>query len=879
MRSKRFPVRLTSILLALGVSGFAFSTRIADAQSQTITSPESFFGFRMGADRKLARWDKMVEYYKLLERQSPRIKVVDMGPTTMGNPFLALFISSPANLAQLEQLRQINSRLSDPRGVSESEIKRLVAQSKVVIVQSMGLHSSEVAASQMAAELIYDLVQRTDEETTRILDNTIAIMIPCFNPDGEILVTDWYNKYVGTEFEGVGLPVLYHKYIGHDNNRDAFQTNMVESQYMAKILFRDWIPQAYIDHHQMGAYGARIYIPPYAEPIRPHGDPLVWREMSWYGAHMAYKEEEAGMSGVVNAAIYSGWGHFGFHWITPFHNIAGMLTESASARLGSPLYLHPDQLQGGSRGLPEYEAQTTFPNPWPGGWWRVRDIVERQKISAWAALDLAARNRETALWNAYLKARRQTERGAAGRPVAYVIPAAQHDPLTAAKLVNKLLVQGIEVQQARAEFTHEGKVYGAGSFVVSMAQPKMGVIRYLLGRTHYPDNSYTRDKDGNPIRPYDMATDTMAEFMGVRVEPADTAVKAEMAKVTAHIERAGKVEKGTLGYVIDGRLNDSFRAVNLLLDKGGAIRRVNQTGAAGFRLGDFVVSGADAVVQDVARQTGVSFSPIADDVTRASYQVKRLRIGMYQRYYGGNMDEGWTRWLIEQWGFPYKSLMDAEIKAGNLQTNYDVIILPADRVEMMTGERRGEGGGRGGASRPAEYPPEYRSGFGQEGVAALRAFVEKGGTLVTFAEAGDFAIQKFELPLRNVVANRPSKEFWSPGSTLRVKIDNTIPLAYGMPSEGLAVFLANNQAYEVLPTPHNERIERIVTFAERDILQSGWLLGEDALSRKAAMVSVEFGQGKVVLIGFRAQHRAQTHGTIKLVFNALLSGPDSRGTQ
>jgi Zinc carboxypeptidase len=880
MRSRPIPIRFISILLALVISGLAVITRIADAQSQPITSPESFFGFRMGADRKLARWDKLVEYYKLLERQSPKIKVVDMGPSTMGNPFLALFISSPANLAQLEQLKQVNSRLSDPRGVSEAEIRRLVVQGKVVIVQSMGLHSSEVAASQMAAELIYELVQRTDEETTRILDNTIAIMIPCFNPDGEILVTDWYNKCVGTEYEGAGLPVLYHKYAGHDNNRDAFQTNMVESQYAAKILFRDWIPQAYIDHHQMGPYGARIYIPPYADPIRPHGDPLVWREMSWYGAHIAYKEEEAGLSGVVNAAIYSGWGHFGFHWITPFHNIAGMLTESASASLGSPLYLHPDQLQGGSRGLPEYEAQTTFPNPWPGGWWRMRDIVDRQKVSAWAALDLAARNRETALWNAYLKARRQTERGAAGKPAAYVIPAAQHDPGAAAKLVNKLLVQGIEVQQSRAEFIHEGKVYGAGSFVVSMAQPKMGVVRYLLGRTLYPDNSYTRDRDGSPIRPYDMATDTMAEFMGVRVEPVDTVVGAALAKVTAPIERAGKVEKGASGYVLDGRLNDSFRAVNLLFDKGVTIRRLNQAGAAGLRPGDFVVSGgADAVVQDVARQTGVAFSPLASDVSRSSYQLKRLRIGMYQRYYGGNMDEGWTRWLIEQWGFPYQSLMDAELKAGNLLTKYDVIILPADRVETMTGERRGEGAGRGGGGRPAEYPPEYRSGFGQEGVAALRAFVEKGGTLVTFAEAGDFAIQKFELPLRNVVANRPSKEFWSPGSTLRVRIDNANPLAFGMPSEGLAVFLANNQAYEVLPTPHNERVERVVTFVERDLLQSGWLIGEDALARKAAMVSVEFGQGKVVLIGFRAQHRAQTHGTFKLVFNALLSGPDSRVTQ
>src|SRR3990172_2022679 len=372
MRMHRLSLRSTLGLLALAVIGLALATPARLAQAQQLTSPEQFFGFQMGADRKLARWDKLVEYYNLLDRQSDRMQVVNLGPTTMGNPFLVLFVSSPANLARLEELRPMNAKLADPRGVPEDEIRRIVANGKAVVVQSFGLHSSEVAASQTAAELMYDLLRRTDDETQRIMDNVIAIMIPCFNPDGEILVTDWYHKYVGTEYEGVGLNVLYHKYVGHDNNRDAFMTNMVESQYAAKILFRDWIPQAYIDHHQMGPYGARIYVPPYAEPIRPEGDPLVWREMSWWGAHIAYKEEEAGLNGVVNAAIYSGWGHFGFHWITPFHNIAGMLTESASARLATPLYLHPDQVQGGARGLPEYEAQTTFPNPWPRGWWRGR---------------------------------------------------------------------------------------------------------------------------------------------------------------------------------------------------------------------------------------------------------------------------------------------------------------------------------------------------------------------------------------------------------------------------------------------------------------------------------------------------------------------------
>jgi hypothetical protein len=867
--------RFVLLFLTITIGLWNVVSPTGEAFAQEIPSPESFFGFQMGADRKLARWDKLVEYYTLLGDASPRLQVINMGPSTLGNPFLALFISSPENLAKLKELRQINAILSDPRNAPESEISRAIADGKAVVVQSFGLHSSEVAASQTAAELTYEMVTREDEEIRRILDNTIAIMIPCFNPDGEIMVTDWYNKTVGTEFEGAGLPYLYHHYIGHDNNRDAFMQNTIESYYGAKIMFKDWVPQAYIDHHQMGAYGARLYVPPYAEPIRPDGDPLVWREMSWYGAHIAYKEEEAGRSGVVNAAIYSGWGHFGFHWITPFHNIAGMLTESASARLATPLFLHPDQLQGSRRGLPEYEEQTSFPNPWPGGWWHVRDIVEQQKIAALAALDIAARNRETVLRNAYLKAKRQTERGANGKPAAFIIPATQHDPLTANKLVNKLLGQGIDVQKAASPFTHEGRVYSAGSFVVSMAQPKRGVIRWLLGRTFYPDNTYTRDRDGNPIRPYDMSTDNISEYMGVRVDAVDTAVASELTALAVDtVFTAGQASKGRHGYVLDGRLNDSFKAVNLLWNGKIEVRRVDRA-EADLRPGDFVVptSAPDALVAEVASKTGVDFKALDTDASSVSRPLQRQRIGMYQRYLGGNMDEGWTRLLLETFEFPYATLKDKDLNA-DLSKKYDVIILPDDDLATMTGKR--PEGSDFSSRRPEAYPPEYRSGFGQEGVDALKAFVENGGTLVTFARAGSLPIEKFKLPIRNVVASVPSKEFWSPGSTLRIHIDDTNALAYGMPKEGLAMFLRDNQVYQVIASEKNHLIERVVTFVDRDILQSGWLLGEDLIAKKAAMVSVVQGQGKVVLIGFRAQHRVQTHGTFKLVFNALVSASKTR---
>jgi hypothetical protein len=343
--------------------------------------------------------------------------------------------------------------------------------------------------------------------------------------------------------------------------------------------------------------------------------------------------------------------------------------------------------------------------------------------------------------------------------------------------------------------------------------------------------------------------------------------------------------------------------VNLLVAKGVNVRRVTKraAGDATLRVGDFIIGGGgaagrggasgagsagsanstDAAIADVAAKTGVTFTALKADVTQGvSAALKKPRIGMYQRYYGGNMDEGWTRFTLEMFAFPYASIFDAEIKAGNLNGKYDVIILPADTTAMMTGERpqagaggggRGEGGG--GQDREQGTPPEYRSGFGADGVKALQAFVEKGGTLLTFAQAGDLPIQRFNLPVRNIVAGRPTKEFWCPGSTLRVRFANEHPFAYGMPAEGLATFLTGSQVYEIVPTDKNDETEILSTYAERDILQSGWLLGEPIIAKKAAAVSVKKGQGKVVLIGFRPQHRTQTHGTFKLVFNALLNVP------
>lgn len=864
--------------------------------AQTITSPDQFFGYRLGSDKHMARWDKIVEYYGVLEKQSGgRMKVINMGPTSEGNPFLAVIITAPANMQKLEHYRDVNLKLSDPRGLTEQQARAFAEEGKAVILQSMSMHATEIGGTQMAPELAFDLLNRKDEEARRILDNVIFIEVPCFNPDGEIMVTDWYNKQLGTPYEGSNPPWLYQKYAGHDNNRDAFQTNIPDSKYMAKLLFTEWKPEAYVDHHGMGPNQARIFLPPYAEPVRPMADPIVWRELAWYGAQMADKEEESGLSGAINNAVYSGWGHFGFHWITPFHNIAGMLTESAAAKLASPLYLDPDQLRGGARNMPTYDAETIFPNPWPGGWWHLRDIVDRQKVSAWATLDLAARNRETILFNAYLKAKRQTERGAAGKPSAYLVSAIQHDPLTSVKFINKLLVQGIEIQRATKAFsTTNGMSYPAGSFVVSMAQPKMGLIRYLMGRTFFPDNYWTREKDGSPIRPYDMATDTMFEYMGVRVDPVDEPVEASVEIVKEPVRVVGELTKSSNGYLLDGRLNDSFRAANLLFDKNVSLRRVDQA-AKGLRPGDFLVPpGNEAELQTIARETGVDFKPLPAAVATGVHDTGRLRIAMYQRYGGGNIDEGWSRFVLEDFKFPYKSIFDPEIKAGNLRDKYDVLIIPNDSTQTITGEAppaaapasaAGGRGGRGGAEsaaapaaaagrgaadggRGGNTPPEYRTGLGAQGVAAIRDFVQKGGTLVTFNGATAFPIDRLGIGVRNVLTGKTTKEFWCPGSTLRVTYDNTNPIAYGMPAKGLALFL-NSPAFEIT-AQDAEGYQTVARYAEREILESGWLVGEENLAKKSAVISAKLGQGRVVLLGFPAQHRAQMHATYKLVFNTLV---------
>ncbi len=922
-----------------------------------ITAPEEFFGFALGSDRKMARWDKIVEYFNLLDSQSDRIQVIDMGPSTMGNPFLEVIITSPENFAHLEEIRKTNLAIADPRGMSKEQIDALVQKGKAVCVQSMSLHASEIGGTQMAPQLAHDLLASDSEDVKRILDNVVFmgkavcvqsmslhaseiggtqmapqlahdllasdsedvkrildnvvfIMVPCFNPDGQIMMTDWYYENLDTPYEGCQYPKLYHKYTGHDNNRDAFAQNIIESVYMGKIIFHDWMPQAYQDHHHMGSFGARLFIAPYKNPLRPYHDPILWRELNWYGANMAYQLESKGLDGVTSGAQFPSWGHYGYHWITNSHNIAGMLTESANAKLATPLYIDPANLKGdGDNFMPEYEAQTNFPSPWPGGWWRIGDVMKRQYTAAYALLDTMAKNREAVLRNMTIKALNQTKRGEESETYAFIIPQKQYDKGVYEKFIKILQGQNIELKVADKAFTVGHATYEAGTIVVFLAQPKYALIMNLLGETHYPDNIWTRDKNG-ALSAFDSACDNVNEFMGVDVIPANQKFEGEFSPFTGlKCEPQTFAEKKD-GYVLSAKENEGYHAANLLLQAGCKVFRIDMC-----PFHDFYVEGDAQVIEKVIQETGVTARTSAKP-TDGLTELKPLKVAMYERYYAGNAEEGWTRLLFETYGYKSTPVLDDDIIGGALK-DYDVLILPSDEPEMLYGPKYDPTNPKNAGSFAycGNQPPKYQSGLGTEGARAIKEFVENGGRLLTMGHSCDYAIKTLGIGVKNVVGGKPFAEFNTHGSTLHVKVDAQHPVGYGMPEKDYAIKTLgigvknvvggkpfaefnthgstlhvkvdaqhpvgygmpekalilhwNGPVFEISDTANSDKYHTVVRFAQKDLLKSGLLVGEKLIAGKAAMLTAKVGKGEVYLYGFAPQQRMQTHGTFKLLFNAL----------
>ncbi|HKO57484.1 MAG TPA: M14 metallopeptidase family protein, partial [Thermoanaerobaculia bacterium] len=369
---------------------FVFFLASLAASAAPLPSPSQFLGFEVGADRKLADYRQIVSYLKALDDASPRVQLETLGKTTLGEEMVMAVISSEENMRNLERIRDDARRLADPRGLSEGQIDALVNDGKSIVLVTCNIHSNEIASSQMAMEWAYDLARADDAETKRRLSSVVLLLVPSLNPDGQIMITDYYRKYLGTRYEGGRLPWLYHHYVGHDNNRDWFMLTQIETKNLSRAIYKRWYPQLFVDEHQMGSEGPRMFIPPFADPVDPDVHPLIWREANLVGTNMAFRLEQQKKSGLIYGYSFDAYWLGGTRNTGWWKNITGLLLETASARIATPVEVSPTELRGGQKGLIDYKATINHPNPWKGGVWRMRDIMDYERIASDALLETAA---------------------------------------------------------------------------------------------------------------------------------------------------------------------------------------------------------------------------------------------------------------------------------------------------------------------------------------------------------------------------------------------------------------------------------------------------------------------------------------------------------
>ncbi len=849
---------------------------IATPTQSQIISPEEAIGFPVGSDYKLARWEAIIGYLRSLAAHADRVMLEDRGKTTEGLDFVLALISSPRNLANLDHYKAIQRKLANPRGLDVAELERLSQEGKAVVMINCNLHSTEIASSQMSMELAYQLATEDTPQVKEILENVMILLIPSANPDGLNMVVDWYNRTVGTPYEGSPMPWLYHKYAGHDNNRDWFMLTQVESQILTRILYEEWFPEVIYDVHQMGNAGARFVIPPYFDPVNPNIHPLLQRELSLIGAQMALDLTSQGFTGVLSNAVYDTWWHGGFRTVPYRHNMVGILTEAASVNIASPIFQPRSSLQGHQRGLSRYAQQTNFPEPWPGGWWRLRDIIDYEKTAVYSILSLVAKQKALFLSNFYKMGLRAVEKGRHEPPRAFLVPAEQRDANTMLKMLALLQRGGVGIHQANADFTADGVEYPQGAYVISMAQPFRAHAKDLLEVQHYPQRRVS--PGAPPERPYDIAGWTLPLQMGVRTITVVSEFQVDLTLVEDLPAAEGRLHVGDadlwegsepIVYLFKNQTNSGAIALNRLLQREEYTLRQSPSKfivkdqhfprGSIFITSDLGTDVVSAELRDLAESLGIelyAFNHQPLEMPKAHLMLPRL--GLYKPWVA-NIDEGWTRFVLEQHEFPYRNLTDAEIRAGNLAEQYNVIILPDMKVSMMI---NGHADG--------SLPPEYVGGIGLEGTANLRTFVEEGGTLICLNGATELPTEYFGLEITNVLdsSNQSNqnqskgKGFFCPGSLLRVFVETTHPIGYGLERE-MAVFFKSGPAFEVRGG------KKVASYPDFNPLMSGWIEGDKRIRGKGALWDVNLGKGHVILFGFKPQHRGQSHGTFKLLFNAI----------
>jgi hypothetical protein len=836
----------------------------SQSPAAAVTSPKAQFGFDIGDDYVLASYTQIEAYWKKLDAESDRMSLVDIGRSAEGRTQWMAIISAPENIRALDRYKDISQRLAHADTLNDDQARALAAAGKAVVWIDGGLHASEVLGTQQLIETAYELVSRSDAETLRFLRDDIVLLVNC-NPDGEELTANWYMREPEPAKRTLaGLPRLYQKYAGHDDNRDFYMSTQAETINMNRILYKEWFPQIVYDHHQSGPAGTVMFAPPFRDPFNYVFDPLIPSGIDQLGAAMHGRFAAEGKAGVTmrRGSTYSTWWNGGLRTTAYFHNQIGLLTEA----IGNPTPV--DIPFVAERQVPSAD----LPFPIAPQRWRFRQAIDYELTANRAVLDAASRYRETLLFNMYRMGKNSIERGsrdtwtptphrrnrdAQSRDArGYILRADQPDFLTATKFVNALLLNGITVLRATAPFAVGGARYPAGSFVVKTSQAfRPHVLDMFEPQDHPDDIPYP---GAPPTPPYDNAGWTLAFQMGVKFDRVLDGFDGPFEVITGPVTPpAGRVAQstGASGYLVDRRQNDAFVAVNRLLQAGADVSSLRDT---------FYISGAAAapVLRKAAADLGLTFTAVSNPPA-GGLRLRPVRVGLWDRY-GGSVESGWMRWLLERYEFPFEVVYPQTLDAGNLEAKFDVLIFPTEAIPARDAAA---------PAPPANLPPEYRSRLGSVTVArtvpALKAFVEGGGTLIAIGSSTTVA-RHFGLPVSGAI-DVPRSKFYVPGSILRVSVDTSSPLAFGLEPQADVLF-DDSPAFALGADAAGVGVRRVAWYDTETPLRSGWAWGQALLNGSAAVVDAPLGRGRVLLFGPEITFRAQSHGTFKFLFNGIYYG-------
>ena len=852
MPSSKLSLWLCFVCIATG----CFALVPCVAAHAEVPTPISVLGHNPGDDFYLADYEDTVRYFHALAAASDRIRMFAVGKTTEGKDIEIAVISSSQNLAKLDETKMIAGRLAHATNLNDDQAKELARTSKVIVHIDGGLHADEVAGPQHTMVLAYKLLSaQNDPQIDAILDQVILVLWPTLNPDGQDMVVHWYRQNVGTKYEVSPMPYLYQDYVGHDNNRDGYMMNMKEEQVVVKTQL-EYSPVIFYCQHQTAPFPARIWIPPFSDPISSNISPLVRSWLNLTGANMTAYLNAHNMPGAISESRFDNW-YAGFtDWAHVFRNEISFFTETALYDYATP---HFYTVRDFPKDFQDLRALSMYSTPWEGGWWRLKDAVDYMVGGSMSVLDLAAKNRETLLYNRYQAARDNIQHFSKEPPFAYVISDRQADTPEAGLLAQKMIDNGLDVYTSKSGFKANGVAYPAGSWVIPMDQPFSALVKELFERQKYPDalqNGTAKSID----LPYDVTGWTLPLQMGVNVDEVTDPLAADERAMLTKIDKVALPEASIDGagtiFAVSHKANASFELVNAALQAGAAVSVSLDPvkTAEGTETGAFLISGSSrASFGDFSKKYAVS--AVAVSAPAHTIVLKKARVGLY-RPWAPSIDEGWTRWILENYGFEPKSVYNADMRAADLHSRYDVIVLPDLSSKQLT-----DGFGIG------VVPGQYAGGIGNAGIENLREFVHEGGTLIALNKAASSLIPLMSLPVQNVIEGAKSDKFFCSGALLRVEIEHAdLPVNFGV-SDAPVVMFQSGPAFQPQPGFHGAVLARYPK--ETNPLESGLLLHPEAIQGKAAALEVAYGKGHIVLFGFKPQFRGQSHATYKYLFNEL----------